>query len=69
VASVGERDTTRLERTLDGVRDSLEVIACALSIGLQVRLLGGGVIEGDVRQAADRRLQKILDRTPAPCGE
>jgi CBS domain-containing protein len=58
-------DLAVVERLLVEVRNSLEVIACAVSIGLETRILGGGVIEADVRAAADRRLRDILARQGA----
>ncbi|MHC5065979.1 MAG: CBS domain-containing protein [Planctomycetota bacterium] len=58
-------DLGTIEKTLGELRDSLDVVACALSVGLEVRLLGGGVIEGDLREAAEKRLHKILKRARA----
>lgn len=55
-----------LTTLLAQIRQSIDVIACALSLGLERRMLGGGVIEADVRAAADRRLREILSRSVAP---
>ena len=62
-------DLSTVEHTLGEVRDALEVVACALAIGLPVRLVGGNVIEGDVRALADRRLRAIVDRLASAAGK
>jgi hypothetical protein len=52
-----------IQKTLSAIKDGVEVIALALSAGKNVRLLGGGVTEGDVHKMAVDRLKRIAAET------
>jgi len=53
-----------IHKTLCAIKDGVEVIALALSAGSNVRLLGGGITEGDVHKLAVDRLKRIAAETP-----
>lgn len=53
-----------IQKTLSAIKDGVEVIALALTAGTNVRLLGGGISEGDVHKLAVDRLKRIAAESP-----